>query len=138
VIFLTEPEAKTLGVERRRRGPLALPRAIKRRAASAGEELFVVQMRCSNIPEPVREHKFHDTRRFRFDFAWPERKVALEIDGGVFSQGRHNRGKGYENDCIKFAEAAKLGWRVYRFSTGQVRSGEAISYISSEFQFEEI
>jgi len=129
-VFLTEPEAKVLGIETRRGVPLAKPK-IKVKRKSVGEEMFMQQCKLSGITEPEREYRFHPTRRWRFDFAWPEVKLALEVDGSVYSNGRHNRGKGYENDCEKMAEAINLGWRVFRFSTGQVKKGIAIKYLES-------
>jgi len=51
--------------------------------------------------------------------------VAWEIEGGVYSGGRHTRGKGYEEDCRKYSEAAVLGWRVIRTTTEMVATGEA-------------
>ena len=66
--------------------------------------------------ECVKEYKFHDTRRWRFDYAFPEYKIAVEIDGGIWQYGRHNRAKGYIADMEKFNEAAKLGWVVLKFT----------------------
>lgn len=62
-----------------------------------------------------KEYKFHPTRKWRFDFADPDNKVAVEIDGGVFSGGRHTRGSGFRADCEKINAAAVLGWRVLRY-----------------------
>jgi very-short-patch-repair endonuclease len=81
------------------------------------------------LPEPVTEHRFHPIRRWRFDLAWPDRMLAVEVDGGVFSGGRHVRGKGFEEDLMKLNEAALLGWKVLRFSSGQVRRGVAIQVL---------
>jgi very-short-patch-repair endonuclease len=72
----------------------------------------------------VLEHRFHDTRKWRFDAAFPERKIAVEIDGGVFAQGRHTRGVGFIRDCEKLNEAGIMGWRVFRFTPSQLESGE--------------
>ena len=60
----------------------------------------------------VTEHKFHDKRKFRFDIAFLPEKVAVELDGAVFTQGRHTRGKGFIQDCVKKNLAAELGWVV--------------------------
>ena len=60
------------------------------------------------------EFRFHPVRRWRFDFAHPEKRVAVEIEGGVFIRGRHNRPSGFIADCEKYNEAVKLGWRVLR------------------------
>ena len=65
---------------------------------------------------PVSEHKFHATRRWRFDYAWPEKYLAVEIEGGTWVGGRHTRGVGYEKDCEKYNTAVSLGWRVLRFT----------------------
>lgn len=66
------------------------------------------------------EHKFHPTRKWRFDFAWVDLKIALECDGGTFkiNGGRHNS----DSDREKLNNAALLGWRVVRFSTQQLYS----------------
>lgn len=62
----------------------------------------------------MREFRFHPERRWRFDFAWPEHAVALEIEGGIYCGGRHVRPAGYSRDCVKYNEAQLLGWRVFR------------------------
>lgn len=67
-------------------------------------------------PTLEQEHKFHPTRRWRFDFAHVITKAAFEIEGGVWSGGRHTRGKGFTEDCVKYSEAQLLGWTVYRIT----------------------
>ena len=64
-----------------------------------------------------REYRFHPTRRWRFDYADPETKVAVEIDGGAFIGGRHTRGIGFVKDQEKLNTATSMGWRVFRYST---------------------
>ncbi len=68
----------------------------------------------------VREHKFHPTRRWRFDFAIPDRKVAIEIEGGIYTQGRHTRGSGFSKDCEKYNVATVMGWAVLRYPANEV------------------
>jgi hypothetical protein len=63
---------------------------------------------------PVREYRFHPQRRWRFDFAWPSRLVALEIDGGKWTRGRHQRPQGSQKDMEKLNNAILMGWRVIR------------------------
>lgn len=92
---------------------------------SALEEQFAVQLRALKLPEAQREYVFAKPRRFRFDFAWPELRVAVEIDGGVWSGGRHTRGAGFIKDCEKMNIAVLEGWSVLRFSGDLVRSGDA-------------
>lgn len=60
------------------------------------------------------EYKFHPTRKWRFDRAAPDLKLAIEIEGATFAQGRHTRGVGYSGDCEKYNAAALAGWTVLR------------------------
>lgn len=96
------------------------------------EVMLANQLKFYGYTGWVREYKFCATRKFRFDFAWPLRKIAVEIDGGAFSRGRHVRPAGFIKDCEKFNLAAELGWRVYRFIPSQVVSGEAFNRIKQE------
>lgn len=56
-------------------------------------------------------------RLFRFDFAIPNMKIAIEFEGGTFTRGAHNRGDIYFSDCQKYNLAASQGWRILRFTT---------------------
>ena len=93
------------------------------------EDLLHLLIVKEGLPNPQREYRFHPTRRWRFDFAWPEHKLAVEVEGGLWIRGRHNRAKGYESDLQKYNEATLLGWRLLRFSPDMVEQGEAIDMI---------
>ena len=67
-----------------------------------------------------KEYRFHPVRKWRFDFAIPEHMIAIEIEGGIYMQGRHTRGKGYQADCEKYREAVVLGWRLLRYTTNEL------------------
>ena len=69
------------------------------------------------LPMPTMQHHFHPERKWRFDFAWIEWKLAVEIQGGSFVQGGHNRGAQQAKDYEKQREAVRLGWRVLPFNT---------------------
>jgi very-short-patch-repair endonuclease len=79
------------------------------------------------------EYRFHPTRQWRFDFAWPEMKVAVEVEGGQWTNGRHQRGQGYADDCEKYNNAILLGWKVFRFTGDMVKSGAARRFLESAF-----
>lgn len=85
----------------------------------------------------VPEFKFHPTRKWRFDLAWPENKIAMEVEGGVWTGGRHTRGTGFLKDCEKYNAAASLGWRVFRFTPKQVRRLEHVPVILEAIQKKE-
>lgn len=93
------------------------------------ELTFLSHLRAARCPEPLREYPFHPERKWRFDFAWPDRRLAVEIEGlSGHVAGRHQRIEGYEQDCIKYAEAALLNWLVIRFTGSMVHSGLALTY----------
>lgn len=96
---------------------------------SQGEEMFALQIRAVKLPEPEREYRFAPPRRWRFDFAWPAEKLAVEVEGGHWSGGRHTRGAGFESDCEKYAEALLRGWRTLRVTTGMVKDGRALQWL---------
>lgn len=86
-------------------------------------------MQLCKIDAPQKEYRFHPERRWRFDFAFPERKLAVEVEGGTWNGGRHTRGAGFAADCEKYNAAVLLGWRVLRFDSKAVTSGQAISTV---------
>lgn len=90
---------------------------------SALEESAALHIRALALPEPQREYRFAAPRRWKFDFAWPERFVALEVEGGVYSGGRHTTGSGFTGDCEKYTEAALRGWRVIRVTDLHIGNG---------------
>jgi hypothetical protein len=118
------------------------------RAKSSAEELFWLACQHDHLEQPEREFCFamQMGRKWRFDFAWPLLRVAVEIEGlrkkfidGVpYAIGRHCTFKGFAEDCIKYAHANTLGWHVNRFNQALVRDGTAVKLtrqllISREF-----
>lgn len=93
------------------------------------EDLLVANLHICGIPKPEREYRFHPVRRWRFDLAWPVYKVAVEVEGGIYSNGRHNRGAGFEADCEKYNAATLLGWRVLRCTAKTIKSGTILNDI---------
>ena len=85
------------------------------------------------IPLCEEEYRLHPTRRWRFDYAWPDHKIALEVEGGVFTRGRHTRGKGFLGDIAKYNEATRLGWRVFRCTPQQMKTGEIFDWLKEVF-----
>lgn len=84
---------------------------------------------AGELPPPAYEHRFHPVRRWRFDWAWPDRMVALEYEGGTWDHGRHTRPLGYTADCTKYSEAAILGWTVVRATLDMAKDGTAMALL---------
>ena len=89
----------------------------RRPMSSHLEDQFATLLRWGRVKMPyMKEHRFAPPRRFRFDFAWPEQKIAVEIEGGLYGKGRHTTINGFNNDCEKYNLAVVMGWRVLRFT----------------------
>lgn len=93
------------------------------------EAAMSIHIRANDLPDPEREHRFARPRRWSFDFAWPALMLALEVEGGVWSNGRHTSGKGFTDDCEKYNEALCRGWRVLRVTAAQIDSGAAVDWL---------
>ena len=76
-----------------------------------------------------QEFEFHPKRKWRADFHLVGKKILVEVEGAIWSGGRHTRGKGYLGDMEKYNAATMMGFQVIRFSTDQVKSGHAIQQI---------
>ncbi|MCH7389539.1 DUF559 domain-containing protein [Acinetobacter dispersus] len=100
----------------------------KQQEPSEGELILMRDLRALGICFE-HEYKFHPTRKWRADFLISDTKILIEVEGGIWSQGRHTRGAGYIGDMEKYNAAAILGFQVLRFSTQQVKSGLAVQQI---------
>ena len=85
------------------------------------------------LPDPTTELLFHPKRKWRFDYAWEEQKLALEVHGGIHSGGRHTRGKGFVEDRAKMNEASLLGWTVIEATQEHIKSGQLRAWLLSAF-----
>lgn len=81
-----------------------------------------------------REFRFCKTRRWRADFHIVGSMLLVEVEGGVWTGGRHTTGAGYSADLEKYNSAQLLGYRVLRYTTDMVSSGEAIMGILEAIQ----
>ncbi len=77
-------------------------------------DFFTTLCRSDLKEECIKEFKFHPTRKWRFDYAIPVHKIAVEVEGGVWTGGRHTSPKGFLNDMEKYNTATLMGWRVFR------------------------
>ena len=96
------------------------------------EEQAALHLWAIHAPEPSREYRFAamlcggtgagvrsrlqaaGLADWRLDFAWPEYRIALEVEGGVWSRGRHVRGRGFLEDVRKYNCLAAHGWTLFR------------------------
>lgn len=111
------------------------------------EEALALQIKAVKLPEPEREYRFAaiatggigsgvrkrlkdaGLKDWRMDYAWPDLMLAVEVEGGGFINGRHNRGVGFAEDLRKYSEAMSMGWTLYRCDALLIKSGKALQVI---------
>jgi hypothetical protein len=81
------------------------------------------------LPLGEGQYRFVEGRQYRFDRCWLLQKVAVEVQGGVWSNGAHSRGSGVQRDCLKLSLAAALGWRVLPVTPEMIGDGSAVELI---------
>lgn len=118
--------------------PRAADMALPDSECSSAELIFRGRLRASvedMAGDPMltasREYRWHPTRKFRADYAWPAHKLIMEKDGGLFVNGGHSRGKAREYDMEKDAEAMMQGWTVLRVSPRHMKSGQAVAWVKA-------
>lgn len=94
------------------------------------EQTLLNQLMAANLPEPEQEYPTGHGKT-RFDFAWPELMLAVEVEGGTWANGRHSRGAGYARDCDKYNQAQLAGWIIIRVTSDMLRGKIGISTIKA-------
>jgi len=124
--FKSNEQAEKVNASKRQRQPRKQPR-----------QDIVFQCKALGLPVPVPEFKFHPSRKWPFDWAWPDLKIALEQEGIVYpttpgdykAGGRHASVSGFTKDIEKYGHAFALGWRVLRCLPKQIENGTAIKWL---------
>ena len=98
-----------------------------------GEGLFLALLKRAKLPAPVREYPFAKElgRKWRADYCWPDHRLILEVDGGVWKKGggRHTRGSGWMKDTEKLNTATVLGYRLLRCTPDQLATLSTVDLI---------
>lgn len=92
-------------------------------------DFFVLLCRSDLKEECIKEYKFHETRKWRFDYAIPKYKIAIEVEGGVWIGGRHTSPKGFLGDIEKYNTATVMGWKVLRTIPDELCSNATLDMI---------
>jgi very-short-patch-repair endonuclease len=104
-------------------------KALQRQSKPSKEKthlLIMLQQVCKDRGLTlVEEYRFHDTRRWRFDYCIPERKIAIEYEGLFSQKSRHTTITGFSRDCEKYNAATLLGWRVLRYTAATYKKAPA-------------
>lgn len=100
-----------------------------KRPKSEPEELLAFQLKAIKAPLFERQFRIHPKRKFLADFYFPVSRLVVEVDGGVFTHGRHSRGAGITRDCEKTAYIAAMPARLLRVTPAHVKNGQAIDWI---------
>lgn len=92
------------------------------------------------LPKPELEYEFACGRKWRFDFGWPEHKIALEVEGGMWlhkygKKSGHFQGEHVMRDFEKYNTAAALGWRLIRCTPQQLMTTPILVLLKHAFKF---
>ena len=101
--------------------------------ASELEKTLLFQVHNCHIPVPETEWKAVAGRKFRWDLAWPEFHLLVEIQGGTWGKGAHSTGSGLHRDYEKLNLATLAGFQCFMFDSDMVKSGQAINTIKDFF-----
>jgi len=91
--------------------------------------LFASLCQARGLPMPVSEYRFAPPRRWRWDWAFVEEKIAIEQQGGIWTHGRHVRGAALLKEWDKLNEGAVRGWRIVYCSPQQFASGDVLAVV---------
>ena len=94
-------------------------------------DVFTVICKTDLKVDCVKEFKFHPVMKWRFDYAVPEHKIALEVEGGVWTGGRHTSPKGFLGDIEKYNTATLMGWRVFRTTPDDLYKKKTLDLMKS-------
>ena len=93
------------------------------------EQALLTQVKQVGIPTPVRQYKISEERGYIWDFAWPNYKLLVEVQGGTWTQGAHARPGGITRDCEKLNLAVLHGWYQLNFTSDMIKKGHAAKTI---------
>lgn len=94
-------------------------------------DIFTVMCMSDLGVRCVKEYQFHPKRKWRFDYAIPDHKIALEVEGGVWTQGRHVRPQGFLGDIEKYNTATLMGWRVFRTTPDSLLTNATLTLLKN-------
>lgn len=109
----------------------AAQRAARKQAAEQASSLFFALLKREGLPIPEREYQFCPPRKWRMDYAFPDARVGIEVDGGIWiaGGGHHTRGQGWLDDAEKLNTAAAMGWRMLRTTPSGLHDLETVALI---------
>ena len=110
------------------------------RLAQSGGDFFTLFVHQRLGAVCLKELQFDEHRKFRFDYALPDYKLAIEIDGGIWQEGggRHNRASGWLVDQEKLNLAVSQGWRILHFTPQQQNTMKTLDIIRDAMRFRSV
>ena len=98
------------------------------------QTLFLAACTAWGLPAPEPEYKFMPSRKWRLDYGWPDAKLGLEIQGGLFVAGRHTQGEALLKEYEKLNALCCLGWRMLFVTPKDVKTGAAFALVKEALQ----
>ena len=126
--------------------PSSVEQAVKDSERKKLEDELAMQLQLLGVPEPIRDKcRPIPGRMWRADFSWPNpihktfdhgEGLIVEVEGGIWSQGRHVRGQGFIDDCRKYRAFTLAGWKVLRYTSEDIypEHGQTIGVAALEIK----
>lgn len=100
------------------------------------EATLAFQLQAEGITDYQAEYRFAPPRRWRADLYLPAADLLVDVQGGIYVNGKHSRGAAQEKDYEKANTAQIMGFRFMQFGPSQIRSGEALATIKRALEAE--
>lgn len=104
----------------KKQGPVSIPNKGKAKSVRSKEKAalsLIVFAICKDAGLQLEtEYRFHQVRQFRFDWAIPAYKIAVEYEGLQSDKSSHTSFAGYTKNCQKYNLALLDGWKILRYT----------------------
>lgn len=104
------------------------------KATSELEDALAFQMRIAGLPVPIPQFMPIPGRKLAFDFGFPDWRLLIEVQGGIWTKGKHGRGSGIIQDQDKLNLAVLNGYFTLQFSVNHIDDGTALRVIQRAFR----
>lgn len=109
--------------------------SLKDNATTKNEMIFMAALESVGLPRPIKEVVMIKGRRYRVDYAWPDIRLGVEIQGGVFTRGAHGSVYGILQGYKKANDAAANGWSLMYFLPSEMLKTDTLTSIKKAYEW---
>jgi very-short-patch-repair endonuclease len=108
-----------------------IPKKKKKVPRSGAQNNAAMTMVCqiAGLPIPKHEQMLVPGRKWRVDLFWPQWGLVIEIEGGIWTGGRHVRPAGFRADIEKYNAITLQGYTIFRILPEWIDNGKALALL---------